>query len=93
MSRSLLLSLTALVLLALTGCGSPCKAHNGTIDGYCDGIVAMNCRSTCADCVDQWELQACPVACSVTSTKPGEGVLPGSDPHLGTPAQWAVCAP
>ncbi len=93
MTRTILGTLTAVALLALAGCGSPCKPHDGTIDGYCEGTVAMNCRSTCADCVDNWELRACPVSCSVVSSKPADGVLADSDPHSGTPGKWAVCAP
>ncbi|HEY3450806.1 MAG TPA: hypothetical protein VGK67_30900 [Myxococcales bacterium] len=93
MTRTTLGSLTAFVLLALAGCGSPCKAHDGTVDGYCEGTVAMNCRQTCADCIDSWEMQACPVACSVAAAKPSEGGLPFSDPAMSQPAKWAVCAP
>ena len=93
MTRKILLSLTAVCLLALAGCGSPCKPHNGSVDGYCDGTVSFNCRQTCADCVESWELRACPVTCSVTATKPAEGALPGNDPGMSQPAKWALCTP
>jgi hypothetical protein len=81
----------AAALAALAGCGSPCSKHEGTTDGYCNGIVAMNCRSTCADCIDEWKLQACTTKCSVVDAQPTESVLEFEDPHMSQPAKWAVC--
>jgi len=81
----------ALVVLTAAACGSPCTKKNGSVDGYCDGTAAANCRSTCADCVDEWIVQGCPGTCQVVAEKPAEGLLSHQDPHMDQPAKWAVC--
>ena len=91
MTRRILGFLAAAALLALAGCGAPCAKHDGSVDGYCNGTVATNCVSTCADCIDEWKIQACPSACQVVEAKPADGVLPAGEPHIDKPAKWAVC--
>ncbi|MGC4119899.1 MAG: hypothetical protein QM765_36045 [Myxococcales bacterium] len=92
MTRIIAIALTAvLAALALSACGKPCDAHDGTIDGYCNGTTAMNCRQDCADCIDVWVEKACATTCEVVSQKPAEGVLDKPEPAMGQPTKWAVC--
>lgn len=90
--RTLAAACSTAALLCLAACGSPCSKHEGTVDGYCNGTVAMNCRTTCADCIDEWKLQACPSQCTVVEAKPVAGELVGQDPNMDQPAKWAICS-
>jgi len=77
--------------LGLAACGSPCSNRNGSVDGYCDRTIAANCRSTCADCIDEWIIQACPGTCQQVDQQPAEGLLPEGSPNMSKPKKWAVC--
>jgi len=90
MIRTVLCAVAAVV--ALSACGQSCPDRDGSIDGYCDKALAVNCRQSCADCVDEWVVQVCAGTCQVVDVKPAEGQLPHSDPAAaGEPAKWAVC--
>ncbi len=81
----------AATLLALAGCGKPCESHNGSADGYCDGDVANNCISTCADCIDEWKQTTCTGGCTVTDTFPPSDKVGGDEPHMSDATSYATC--
>jgi hypothetical protein len=82
----------AIALLALAACGKPCEQVNGSVDGYCDGQVAYNCVTTCADCIDEWKSATCTGTCGTSATFPPEDKVGGSPPNMSNPALYASCS-
>lgn len=76
----------------LVACGAPCEERNGSVDGYCDGNVAVNCLSTCADCIDQWIETPCSGTCGVGDDLPPEADAGGGMPHMSEPTAYASCS-
>ena len=83
-------------MLGWMGCGDvrPCEPRNGTVNGYCDGTVAVNCEdhSECGYACgggDQWTERPCSKGCSVTGVR--DGILIFVQPIASHPTMHAVC--
>jgi hypothetical protein len=84
--------LLTLAALWLAGCRSPCEERNGSVDGYCDGNVANNCLTDCADCVDQWKSVTCEGTCTVGDTLGPMDKAGGTQPNMSQPEAYAACS-
>lgn len=85
-------TLALLGLLFASACGAPCEERDGSVDGYCDGNTAVNCITTCADCIDQWSEVPCTGTCSVGSEPGPEEKAGGSMPNMSHPTAYATCS-
>jgi hypothetical protein len=89
--RRMLLFATLALLFSVCDCAKPCPPHNESIDAYCDGKTAYNCRTTCGDCTDSWVIETCKDGCRVVPELPTGVQLHGSSPKKTNSKNFAIC--